>query len=85
MEKETKLTVYLSIRIVEVICIGVFVFGLLWHGTDTLKLTFAQFMMLYGGVGAAVSEGAARIIHRQLKKKIKEGTNNGQLQQQDAD
>lgn len=60
---------YLGIRIIECICIGVFIFGLLWNGTEILQLTFSQFMILYGGVGAAISEILARIIHHQLKKK----------------
>jgi len=69
MKNEDVKNVYLGIRFVEIICISVFIFGLLWHGTDVLQLTFPQFMMLYGGCGALLSEAIARIIHSQIKKK----------------
>jgi hypothetical protein len=66
---------YLGIRIIEIISIAVFIFGSLWTGTDILQLTFPQFMMLYGAIGAAVSEIIARILHRQIKKNdLKGGT-----------
>ena len=68
---ENKRNAYLAFRYVEIICIGVFVFGFLWNGTEILQLTFPQFMMLYGGIGAIISEAIARIIHKQIKKKIK--------------
>jgi len=47
----------------------VFVFGFLWEGTEILKLSLPEFMMLYGASGAVISEFLARFIHRQLKKK----------------
>lgn len=68
-----KQEMYLGIRIVECICIGVFIFGVLWNGTEILQLTFSQFMMLYGGTGAAVSEIIARILYKQIKKKDLKG------------
>lgn len=74
---------YLVFRYIEGICIAVFVFGFLWHGTDILQLTFPQFMMLYGGTGALISEGLARLIYSRIKKKEKkkvkvtEGKSNG--------
>ena len=68
MEKEDVKNVYIAFRFIEVICIGVFIFGFLWEGTELLKLTLPEFMMLYGGVGAVLSEGIARILHRYLKK-----------------
>lgn len=58
---------YLGIRFVEVVCIAVFVFGFLWNSSEVLKLTASQFMMLYGGVGALVSEGLARIFKKKSK------------------
>lgn len=69
MIDESKKNMYLAFRYIEGICIGVFVFGFLWNGTDILQLTFPQFMMLYGGTGAVISELIARLIHRQIKKK----------------
>jgi len=68
---ENKRNAYLAFRYVEIICIGIFVFGFLWNGTEMLQLTFPQFMMLYGGIGAIISEAIARIILKQIKKKIK--------------
>jgi len=61
--------VYIAIRYVEGICIAVFVFGFLWEGTEIFKLTLPQFLMLYGGIGALISEFIARFLHKQLKKK----------------
>ncbi len=48
------------IRFVEIACIGLFVFGLIWNTSEILKLTVPQFMMLYGGVGAGVCESIIR-------------------------
>lgn len=62
---------YLAFRYIEGICIAVFVFGFLWNGTEILKLTLPQFMMLYGGGGAVLSELLARVFHSILKKKEK--------------
>lgn len=70
-ETENTKNVYIAFRYIEGICIAVFVFGFLWNGTDILQLTFPQFMMLYGGTGAVISELIARLIHKQLKKKEK--------------
>ena len=58
---------YLAFRYLELVCIGAFIFGFLWNGTETLELTTPQFMMLYGGVGAAICEVFARIFS---KKKV---------------
>ena len=66
---EVKKIVYLSIRFIEGICAATFIFGLMWHGTETLMLTMPEFMMLYGGLGAITSEIIARILNRSLKKK----------------
>ena len=70
-ENENTRNAYLAFRYIEGICIAVFVFGFLWHGTETLKLTLPQFMMLYGGCGAAISELLARLFYNILKKKEK--------------
>jgi hypothetical protein len=70
MENEVTKNAYLAFRYIEGICIAVFVFGFLWEGTEILKLSLPEFMMLYGGVGAILSEGLARLFHKLLKKKI---------------
>jgi len=69
MDKETTKNAYIAFRYIEGLCIAVFLFGFLWHGTEVLKLTLPQFMMLYGGTGAVVAEGLARIFYKVLKKK----------------
>ena len=55
-------------RLIECFCIAMFIFGFLWNTTEILKLTTPQFMMLYGGVGAVLTEMIARVLS---KKKIK--------------
>lgn len=55
---------YLAMRYVELLCIAVFIFGLLWNGTEVLNLTTPQFLMLYGGTGAIISEVLARVFHK---------------------
>jgi len=70
MDKEQIQTAYMGIRYVEIICLAVFIFGTLWTGTDLLQLSFQQFMMLYGGCGALLSEAIARVLHKYLKKKV---------------
>ena len=64
--QETKTNIYYGIRFVQVLCIGVFVFGALWQGTETFNMNTPQFMMVYGGLGAFISEVIARVF----KKKI---------------
>lgn len=59
---------YLTARIIECLSIGVFIFGFLWEGTEILNLSAPEFMMLYGGTGAVVSELLARIFQRMIKK-----------------
>lgn len=57
--------IYLAVRYVEMICVGFFIFGFLWYGTEILNLSTPQFLMLYGGTGAILCE----IIARLFKKK----------------
>ena len=56
---------YLAVRYIEMICIGVFVFGALWEGTIVMNLSTPQFLMIYGGCGAVISE----VLSRMFKKK----------------
>jgi hypothetical protein len=60
---------YMIARAIELLCIGAFIFGFLWNGTEMMNLTTPQFMMLYGGSGAVISEVVARIIKK--KQNIK--------------
>lgn len=55
---------YLAFRYLEIICIGAFIFGFLWNGTEVMQLTTPQFMMLYGGAGAVVCEILARVFSK---------------------
>ena len=57
-------TAYLAARVIEMLCVGAFVFGFLWNGTEVMNLTTPQFMMLYGGSGAVIAEVVARIIKK---------------------
>ena len=65
MEKNEK---YIVVRYIEIICIAVFIFGLLWNGTEIMNLTTPQFMMLYGGVGGIICEILARLFSGKAKK-----------------
>lgn len=62
--KQEPSTPYLVARFIEMLCIGAFVFGFLWNGTEVLNLSTPQFMMLYGGTGAALAEVIARVIKK---------------------
>ena len=55
---------YMIARFIEILCIGAFIFGFLWNGTEVMNLTTPQFMMLYGGAGAVIAEVVARIIKK---------------------
>lgn len=66
---EVKKSAYIGFRFIEGLCIAVFIFGLLWEGTETFKLTLPQFMILYGGTGALLSELMARLTMNLIKKK----------------
>jgi len=66
-----KKNIYLGVRYIEIICIAIFIFGFLWEGTELLQLSLPEFMMLYGGVGAILTETLSRILYKQVKKKTK--------------
>lgn len=75
MEDDIKDISYVIIRFIEIICVATVIFGVLWEGTETFNLTMPQFLMLYGGIGALVSEILARILSK--KKSEKEGVKHG--------
>lgn len=64
MVKEAN-AMYLIVKYIEMVCIGVFVFGALWEGTVVMNLSTPQFLMVYGGCGAVISE----VLSRLFKKK----------------
>jgi hypothetical protein len=68
VEEEIKISKYVIIRLVQLICIGAFVFGGLWEGTIRFNLTTPQFLMIYGGTGAIISEILARMFKKYEKK-----------------
>ena len=68
MNEESKQNAYVASRIIECLSIAVFVFGFLWEGTEVLNLSMPEFMMLYGGTGAVISELLSRLFLRRLKK-----------------
>ena len=61
-------TKYIVMRYIQMICIGAFIFGGLWEGTIEFNLTTPQFLMLYGGSGALLSEILARLFKKYEKK-----------------
>ena len=67
-QNEDEINRYVVVRVVQLICIGAFVFGALWEGTIRFNLTTPQFLMVYGGTGAVISEIIARFFKRYEKK-----------------
>ena len=65
---ETKTNIYYGIRFVQVLCIGVSVFGGLWKGTEVMNLDTPSFMIVYGGSGALISEVIARVFKKKIIK-----------------
>ena len=58
---------YLAMRYIQILCIGLFVFGALWEGTLSFNLSTPQFFMLYGSIGAIISELFARLFKKKIK------------------
>ena len=67
MDKEEPDVKYLATRYIQMICIGAFVFGMLWEGTIVMNLSTPQFLMVYGGCGAIISEMLARLFKKKPK------------------
>ena len=65
---DTKTNIYYSIRYIQVLCIGVAVFGGLWKGTEVMNLDTPEFMIVYGGAGALISEIVARVFKKKIIK-----------------
>ena len=51
-----------GIRVIQAVCLSAFIFGLMWEGSIGLQLRMSQFLMLYGAVGALVSEAMVRVV-----------------------
>jgi len=60
--------IYYGIRFIQVLCIGVAVFGGLWKGTEVMNLDTPEFMIVYGGAGALISEIVARVFKKKIIK-----------------
>ena len=58
---------YLAVRYIECFCIALFIFGILWNGTEILDLSTPQFLMLYGGLGAIICELMARLFSKKKR------------------
>jgi len=69
IDEDIKETGYIAARILEFIFIAAVIFGAAWQGTETFNLTMPQFCMLYGSIGAVVSEIMARILKKKPKDK----------------
>jgi len=65
---ELKSNIYYGFRFIQIICIGVAVFGFLWEGTEQFNMSTPQFMIIYGSAGAAISEVIARIFKKKILK-----------------
>lgn len=63
-------TKYIVMRYLQMICVGAFVFGALWEGTIKFNLTTPQFLIVYGGTGAVISEILARMFKKYEKKNM---------------
>jgi len=72
MNEEIKEYSYIGVRLIEFICIAAVIFGALWEGTEIFNLTLPQFLMLYGTMGAVVSEALARVLKKKIKKPNKD-------------
>lgn len=68
MDKENKNMIYYAMRFIQVLCIGIAVFGALWKGTEIFNLDTPSFMMVYGSAGALLSEGIARLFKKKHLK-----------------
>ena len=58
---------YLAVRYIECFCISIFIFGILWNGTEVLNLSTPQFLMLYGGFGVVICEILARLFSKKKR------------------
>lgn len=58
----------IAVRFIQSICVAAFILGMMWYGADILVLPLHGFLMLYGAVGMAVSEIAARLLSQKARK-----------------
>jgi len=68
LTEEVKTNIYYGIRFIQIICIGLFIFGALWEGTERFNMSTPQFLMTYGASGAIISEVMARIFKKKIIK-----------------
>jgi len=72
MNEDYKRIGYLAFRGLEVLSICIFIFGFMWNGTEVLKLSMPEFMMLYGGFEAVVCKILSRLFSSKKKEQKKE-------------
>jgi hypothetical protein len=68
VDEEHQRWAIVGVRFIEFVSVTVLVFGLMWKGSDVLKLSLPDFMILYGAVGAVISELTARLLGRKSGK-----------------
>ena len=64
VDQDLKEGAYFITRVIEIICIGLFFFGLLWEGTIIFNLSTPQFLIAYGGAGAVVTHVLAYFLKK---------------------
>lgn len=69
--EDIKKPAYIGFRFIEGLCIAVCIFGVLWEGTELMDLSLPQFMIVYGGMGAVITEIMSRITMNSIQKKNK--------------
>jgi hypothetical protein len=62
MDNEHKRNTVIGFRLVQMTCVAAIIFGLMWEGGIGLEMRLSQFMILYGVIGALVSELLARLL-----------------------
>ena len=67
MNEANQRRAYIGVRMLELLFAAALVFGMMWQGTETFRLSVPQFLMLYGGVGTLVCEVTARALNKAAK------------------
>ena len=52
----------LAFRCVQILGVLAFIVGIMWQTADSFRLTIPQYMMLYGGMWAVISEAAIQVL-----------------------
>lgn len=74
MDEKQRKWAYVSVRMLELIFASAFVFGIMWQGAESFRLSIPQFLILYGIIGAAMCELAAQALRKpKFVEKSKQG------------